>query len=81
MSLKTMNSSSARTTSASASLVAALGEVDALNRLATTVGNLQTLLELPCRIHKTPLVFPLLARLVVSNLPRLVKGRKPGSLC
>lgn len=45
--------------------------------LATTVWDLETLLELARRIHKTPFIFPLLAGLVVLNLPRFIESLEP----
>jgi hypothetical protein len=45
----------------------------------TAVGNLQARLQLPRRIHESPLILPLLPRGVVDNLPWFIKSLKPDS--
>src|SRR5271156_1018339 len=47
------------------------------NSFPTTIWYLQPRFQVPCLIHQSPLVLPILSWSVVNNLPRLVKRLEP----
>ena len=47
------------------------------NSFPTTIWYLQSRFQVPCRVHQSPLVLPILSWSVVNNLPRLVKRLEP----
>jgi hypothetical protein len=54
-----------------------LREVDTNDCLSTAVWDLETILQFTSRVHEPPLVFPLLAWLIIGDLPWLIKRREP----
>jgi hypothetical protein len=57
--------------------IPACENADSRNSLSPTIRNLKSWLQHASRIHKSPLIFPALARFVINDLPGFVEGLEP----